>query len=163
MPSFLFCRSRKFKAYFFPSIVLFVIFSAFYLKHLFSPKACFGSVCLYIEIARTQEERAKGLMFRNKLADDRGMLFVFEEDDRWGFWMKNTLIPLDIIWINRGGKVVDIVEGARPFPGDNPPTFRPVSKARYVLEANSGFAKKNSIKVGDSIQFDWIFIPKELK
>ncbi|HAJ57827.1 MAG TPA: hypothetical protein DCL35_08745 [Candidatus Omnitrophica bacterium] len=133
------------------------------LKALFLPKACFGPKCLIIELAHTEQQRQKGLMFRPSLPEDRGMLFIFPRDDIWGFWMKNTLISLDIIWIDKNRRVVDMVEGAMPFTGENPPTFRPVLRSRYVLEANSGFVKTNGIKIGDKARFRWIFLPKELK
>jgi uncharacterized membrane protein (UPF0127 family) len=138
-------------------VAAFLIAAVLYLKVSFLPKVCFDSKCLYLELAKTESQRAQGLMFRRTFAQDRGMLFIFPRDDMWGFWMKNTLIPLDIIWLDKDKKVVDMVERAQPFGGDNPPTFRPVYRSRYCLEVNAGFVKKNDIKVGDQARFNWIF------
>lgn len=135
-----------------------LIFARFFV----SPRVCFGKVCLRVELAVTQPERERGLMFRKDLAQQAGMLFIFPRDGTWGFWMKNTIIPLDMIWLDRQGKVVDIVRDARPVASEQPPSFRPVAAARYVLEANAGFSEKNNIHVGDRARFKWIFLPKQL-
>lgn len=116
-------------------------------------KVCFKDACLNVELAATPRQRERGLMGRLSLDKDRGMLFVFPSDDFWVFWMKDTKVPLDIIWMDRSGKVVDIVENAQPVFSQDPPTFKSVFPARYVLEANAGFAKENNIKVGDVAQF----------
>ncbi|HQP91782.1 MAG TPA: DUF192 domain-containing protein [Candidatus Omnitrophota bacterium] len=116
-----------------------------------------------VEIAKTEEERALGLMFRKHLEKGSGMIFIFPKDDYWGFWMKNTYIPLDLLWLDKEGKVVDFVEEAQPHPGENPPTFRPVSPARFVLEANAGFVKANGISRGSFAQCIGFFSAKELK
>lgn len=127
-----------------------------YVEKIFVPQACFGAGCLRVELAKTEAQRAKGLMFRSSLREDQGMLFVFPRDDYWGFWMKNTLIPLDIIWLDKDRRVVDRVENAQPFPGVQPPTFRPVYPAKYAVEASAGFVKKNNVKIKDTVEFKWI-------
>ncbi|MFH0877724.1 MAG: DUF192 domain-containing protein [Candidatus Omnitrophota bacterium] len=136
----------------------FLAFSNFFIP----PRVCFGNVCLKVELADTQSERQRGLMFRQQLAPQAGMLFIFPRQDMWGFWMKNTLIPLDIIWLDNQGIVVDIVRDAMPVASEEPPTFKPVAAARYVLEANAGFAQRNDIRVGDRARFKWIFSLKQL-
>src|SRR3990172_6030159 len=81
-------------------------------------------VLLEVEIADTPETRARGLMFRPKLRDNAGMLFVFEDEQRWGFWMKNTLIPLSIAFIDRYWKIVDIQDmTVAPNPQEGPFTI----------------------------------------
>lgn len=139
------------------SFSLAVLFKAFPLS-----RVCFRESCLYVELAKTQNQRNRGLMFRRHLAQDRGMLFVFTQDHFWSFWMKNTYIPLDIIWMDKDRKVVDIVKGVRPIRQENPPSFSPAFPARYVLEANAGFVEKNKIKIGDEVVFKWIFLSKEI-
>lgn len=89
-----------------------------------------------IEIAKTLEERQKGLMFRKNLCDNCGMLFVFEEEDLHSFWMKNTLISLDIIFINANFDVVD-VKRAIPCEGDLCQLYTSKEKALYILETNA--------------------------
>src|SRR3989344_3516093 len=77
-------------------------------------KVCFFEKCFDIEIASTSEELSKGLMFRENLEKNSGMLFIFPENGIYGFWMKNTLIPLDIIWINSNKEIVFIKDNALP-------------------------------------------------
>ncbi len=115
------------------------------------PQVCFGQdVCLRVEVADTDAERQKGLMFRRSLPADRGMLFIFPQEDTWGFWMKNTNVPLDIIWMDSSGRVVGIAHNVQPSHLDQPPVFKNDRPAKYVLEANAGFADGNKIAVGDT-------------
>lgn len=79
-----------------------------------TPVACLNGYCFKLEIAKTVIERAKGLMFREKLDENKGMLFIFPTVEKHGFWMKNTLIPLDIIWIDESNKVVYIKKNVLP-------------------------------------------------
>ncbi len=102
-----------------------------------------------VEIARTPEEKQKGLMFRESLSDDSGMLFVFENDAPRTFWMKNTLITLDMIFIDESMKIVEIKADVPPCEEDPCPTY--TSKpAKYVLEINGGVAEQNKIVVNSS-------------
>lgn len=103
---------------------------------------CIEKNCFHIEIAQTAAERQKGLMDRNFLPSQSGMLFVFEEEKPYGFWMKNTLIPLDMIWLDSNKKVVDIAHGAQPCGEENSainkcPSYTPSTPALYVLEINA--------------------------
>ena len=101
-----------------------------------------------------EKARERGLMGRHYLGEDRGMLFVFSQENFWPFWMKNTYIPLDIIWIDESGKVVDMVRDAKPAGEEGAPvTFVPVLRAKFALEANAGFADKNHIHIGDQAKF----------
>lgn len=107
------------------------------------------------ELADTQEKRAKGLMFRDSLPKDRGMLFTFSEPQHWAFWMKNTRIALDIIWMD-GQKRIVYVE--RNVPGcsrtdDGCPQYQPTHEAMYVLEVAAGMAEALQLQRGVKLQF----------
>ena len=103
-----------------------------------------------VEIADNAEERAYGLMFREFLGENSGMLFIFDDETTRSFWMKNTLVPLDIIFISKDFEIVDI-KYAEPCKEN--PCISYVSKgpAEYVLEVNGNFTIKNNIKIGDKI------------
>lgn len=103
--------------------------------------------CVYVEIADTYQKRQTGLMGRERLDEDSGMLFVFPDEGFHSFWMKNTLIPLDIIWINSSGHIVYIKEAA-PCVKDPCIGYRPEKKANYVLEVEMGYAKRKGLMVG---------------
>jgi len=90
-----------------------------------------------VEVADESVEMIKGLMGREELCEDCGMIFVFQDDREHSFWMKNTLIPLDMIFINSENVVVDVLS-AVPCTEDPCPHYKPENKAKYVLEVNSG-------------------------
>ncbi len=115
-----------------------------------------GEYALSVEVAQTPEARALGLGGRDSLGADNGMLFVFAGPGKVGFWMKDTLIPLDFIWI-RDGKVVEITPNVPVEP--NVPDaalhrYLPAESIDSALEVNAGWAAKNSIKVGDPAVVD---------
>ncbi len=101
-----------------------------------------------VEIADDDAKRQRGLMFRRELADDRGMIFVFDDEGEHSFWMKDTLIPLDMIFIDEGGRVTGIVARAQPLSLD-PRTGGP---SRYVLEVPAGWAARRGVKPGDRVR-----------
>lgn len=103
-----------------------------------------------VEIAENEAERAKGLMFRSSIPDSVGMLFIFERSEPQGFWMKNTSIPLDIIYVGSDKKIVSIAENTKPFSEESVPSM---GDAQYVVEVNAGFTKRNNILSGDAISF----------
>ena len=108
-----------------------------------------------LEIAATWEERARGLMNRESLAEDAGMLFVFESESMLNFWMKNTLIPLDILYMDSSGIVVDI-QTMLPQPGvpdSELRTYPSAAPAQYALEINAGVAEALGFAVGDHAHF----------
>ncbi len=111
------------------------------------------------EIAYTDETRQRGLMFRESLPSDSGMLFIFPYVDQHSFWMKNTLIPLDLIWLNERKEVVYFAT-AVPCTSDPCDSYAPMQKSKYVLEVNGGFAKKHNLKVGARLEFT---IPAEIE
>ncbi|HEK85944.1 MAG TPA: DUF192 domain-containing protein [Candidatus Aminicenantes bacterium] len=111
------------------------------------------------ELAVSPQERERGLMFRKELAPDQGMLFIFEEEDIYSFWMKNTLIPLDIIWLNSQRQIVHLEKDVPPCPGEPCPTYSPGCAAKYVLELKAGQAEAHQLKLFDRISFvlpDWV-------
>lgn len=107
-----------------------------------------SNIDIKTEVADTTAKRIEGLMSKKILPDNEGMLFIFNEENYHGIWMMNTSFPIDIIWIDKDLKIVDIVEDAQPCKF-NCPIYRPDSKASYVLEVNSGFTKKNKLQIGD--------------
>jgi uncharacterized protein len=111
---------------------------------------------LVLELALTDQEKATGLMYRDKLAPDRGMLFVFDKDDILSFWMKNTLIPLDIIWFDAAGRVVDVSPGAQPCRADPCPKFTNARPAHAVLLVNAGYAAAHGLKPGAAATFQGV-------
>lgn len=115
-------------------------------------KVCLAEKCFAVELAKTPAAREAGLMNRTSLGEKSGMLFVFDSAEEYNFWMKNTLIPLDIIWIDENLKVV-AVKTAEPCREDFCEVYAPDRAALYVLEVNAGEAEKNNVKVGDSARF----------
>lgn len=107
-----------------------------------------GSDTLYVEVAETFYERARGLMFRTHLSPDSGMLFIFEKPDFISMWMANTLIPLDIAFLDSNLIIIDIKHG---MPLDTTPIL-PEKPASYVIETNLGYFKKQNIKIGDTVK-----------
>jgi len=106
------------------------------------------------EIADTPEARAKGLMFRDSLPADKGMLFIFQQAAPHRFWMKNCKFPIDIIWMNDSKEIIYLSENTPPCQSDPCPPYGPMSgKALYVLEVVSGFAQKEKLKPGMKVQF----------
>jgi uncharacterized protein len=102
---------------------------------------------LTVEIARTAEQRRIGLMFREELGEDDGMLFIFESPSASGFWMNNTLIPLDIAYLAADGTIQEIREGV---PLDRTP-LRPEEPYLFVVETNRGWFEGNGLGVGDRV------------
>ncbi len=109
------------------------------------------SVEVRVEVARTLEEHQRGLMHRRSLETDRGMLFVYDDDEVRNFWMVNTLISLDMIFIDAERRVVGVVHDAEPETR----TTRTVGvPSRYVLEVNGGFCRNRGIDRGASVRFE---------
>jgi hypothetical protein len=112
-------------------------------------------VVLQVEVADTAMARSRGLMNRERLATDGGMLFIFEEPGHWGFWMKNTLIPLSIAFIDKSWRIVDIQDMAvAPNPREGPFTiYEARAAALYALEVRQGLFKQKGIGVGARVVF----------
>ena len=101
-----------------------------------------------VELAKTEDEQARGLMFRHSLPENTGMLFVWDEETNQRMWMKNTLIPLDMLFIDSGGRIVYIAHNATPESTAVIESNRPV---RGVLEIAGGTAKKKHIEIGNRV------------
>jgi uncharacterized membrane protein (UPF0127 family) len=101
-----------------------------------------------VEVANTMESRRTGLMFRDSLGQSQGMLFVYEAEDRHAMWMKNTLLPLSVAFIDRAGRILNI-EDMQPQTEDSHMAAAP---AAYSLEMNQGWFKKRGIKRGDRVE-----------
>jgi uncharacterized protein len=109
-----------------------------------------GKVEVKVEIADDPAEQERGLMYRTALGEDRGMLFVFPDEKVLSFWMKNTLIPLSIAYIDSHGRIVDL-QDMKPLD-DKPPNYVSAKPAQYALEVNQGFFKEHGVKVGDRVE-----------
>jgi uncharacterized membrane protein (UPF0127 family) len=108
-------------------------------------------VTFEVEVADTPAKREMGLQYRRELAENRGMIFLFPREDQLAFWMKNTPVPLDMIFINGERKIVGIVEKTVPFSLES----RSVSgRSQYVLEINGGLSRRYGFEAGDSVRFD---------
>lgn len=106
-----------------------------------------------VEVATTPRAKARGLMHREELSEDQGMLFVFREEGIRHFWMKNTLVPLDMIFIDCDGRIVGIVHEAEPLTQKTRSVDRP---SRYVLEVRGGWAKSQGVEAGHRVRFPGI-------
>jgi len=106
-----------------------------------------------LELAITPDELAQGLMFRPKLAEDRGMLLLFNEERFPNIWMMNTLVALDIIYLDDSGTVIDVITNAQPCPAEPCPRFAPKQAARAVLEIPAGGAARHAIVEGTKLSF----------
>ena len=106
-----------------------------------------------VEIADDNEERARGLMFRDELPADRGMLFVHDREEPLAYWMKNTKIPLDILYFDTQRRLVAQQRDVPPCTlGDGCPPYPSQAPARYVLELNAGQAEQLKLQVGDELR-----------
>jgi uncharacterized membrane protein (UPF0127 family) len=107
-----------------------------------------------VEIAADDDTRAQGLMFRDHLEPGTGMLFLFPEDGDYPFWMKNTRIPLDMLWIDSSQKVAHVKFNVPPCVISDCPNYPPNVTARYVLEVAGGVALQHHVKAGDQLRFE---------
>ena len=111
-----------------------------------------GGKKVSVEVANTLEEQARGLMFRDKLAEDVGMLFDFEDVSAHSMWMRNTTIPLDMVWIGPNFKVVHVEKNVQPCVSITCPSYKSSAPAKYVLELNAGWLDKNNIPPNTFVQ-----------
>ncbi len=112
-----------------------------------------GPVRVRVEVAAREEERMKGLMFRERLPQDAGMLFVYADEDVRAFWMKNTYLSLDLVFIGANLRVLGAVENTVPLSTEHVGVQHP---AQYVLEVNAGFVKRHGIAVGSAVKLEGV-------
>lgn len=115
-----------------------------------------GNKLIRIEVARTRDQLSHGLMYRESLKPDEGMLFIFPDQDVRSFWMKNTFIALSIGFFDQDRILVDI-QDMRPVSSEaekSPPSYMSAKPAQYALEMNQGWFKRNKIKTG--MRFDFV-------
>ncbi len=110
-------------------------------------------ITIDIEIADDDASREQGLMYRTTMGENEGMLFVFFEDGFKSFWMKNTVLPLDIMFLNANNEITTIHRNTTPFSEQEYPSSGP---ARYVIEVVGGFADRHNIRVGNMVQWERI-------
>jgi uncharacterized membrane protein (UPF0127 family) len=108
---------------------------------------------LQAELMIKDEDRMMGLMFRPSLSLDRGLLFVFEDVDFHGIWMKNCRFPIDIVWLDEERRVVHVSESVPPCKADPCPVYQPMKKAAYVVEINAGQARREKATLGSRLEF----------
>lgn len=109
-----------------------------------------------LELAVTDEDREIGLMFRDVVPAGTGMLFLFPQDGIWPFWMKNTMVGLDFIWLDAAGKVVEVRADVPPCRADPCPSYAPTASSRAMLEMVAGSAAKHGITPGATLRFSGV-------
>lgn len=117
-----------------------------------TPSVSIKNKTFYVDVAKTDNEKGEGLSIYDKLPKEKGMLFLFEKEDYYSFWMKDMKFPIDIIYINKD-RIVEIYENI-PSPkslNEKPQVVKPGKKAAYVLEINAGLSEKYGFKMGDKV------------
>jgi len=117
-----------------------------------SIKVCFTGVCIQAEVAQSDMDRQEGLMFRQKMGEYEGMLFVFPQESIPSFWMKNMLFPLDVIWLDKDKKIVGIAKNQPLCSKECLGIDSPMS-VLYAIEVNAGFCERHNINVGQKVKF----------
>ena len=117
-------------------------------------KITLGTKTLVVEVAENAQQHEQGLMFRDKLGPDDGMLFIFKNEETRFFWMKNTLIDLSIAYFDKNGTLMDIHEmtSGKGIPDDQLPSYASVKPAKYALEMSKGWFDKNKVKIGAKLK-----------
>lgn len=121
--------------------------------HVLLPDAFGGQHRIDVEVANTPDSRERGLMWRSALAEDRGMLFIFPEEEIQSFWMRNTLIPLDMLFIDQHRRILGIVEHAVPHTRTPRGVGRPTL---YVLEVPGGWVERMGVRAGSLVQLEGV-------
>ena len=111
--------------------------------------------CIYLEVARSLQEQKKGLMFRPRLNDDHGMLFILDNQRKISIWMRNTLIPLDLIFISNS-KIVNLYKNVPPCPFSECKEYQSITSVDSIIELNAGTIDKHNISLGQVIKIEEI-------
>ncbi|WP_295902114.1 DUF192 domain-containing protein [uncultured Bdellovibrio sp.] len=132
---------------------LFLSFSA-HAKEFEKKKINLGGKTLVVEVASTPDQHERGLMFRDKMGPDEGMLFIFKNEETRFFWMKNTLIDLAIGYFDKNGTLIDVQEmvSGKGIPDAELPSYPSAKPAKYALEMNKGWFDKNKVKLGSKLK-----------
>jgi uncharacterized membrane protein (UPF0127 family) len=115
-----------------------------------------------LEVVADDVSRQRGLMFRERLAANEGMVFVFPKAGHYPFWMKNTLMPLDMLWLDESARIVAIAQSVPPCKADPCPSYPPtadgklVGNALYVIEVVSGFARRHRLETGHVVKLEGV-------
>jgi len=109
---------------------------------------------LQVEVMEREQDLTMGLMFRPSLPEDHGMLFVFQQADFHGFWMKNCRFAIDMVWLDMDHKVVHVAEAVPPCRTEPCPVYTPMQRANYVVEMGAGQAKKEKAVLGATLSFE---------
>jgi len=134
-------------------ILLIIVISVFFYQNSREiSQVCIKDQCFAVELAKTSAEHAKGLSNRTSIDQSNGMLFIFQKAEIYSFWMKDTLIPLDMIWIN-DNKIVFIERNAQPCFETSCPIFNTNAAANYVLEINGNLSNEYNISEGEIVSF----------
>lgn len=147
-------KSIKYKKFYFLFIILIIIIVLLIIMFSFRKSkdlVCINGKCVEVLIADNQVSREKGLMFEKELCSSCGMLFNFESSGKYGFWMKNTLIPLDIIWIDSDYRIIDYVNADTCIDTECI-SYYPEKIYKYALEVNQGYFIKNNLSIGDKVE-----------
>jgi len=146
-----------------PVLLLFVVLSLIFISvegskknyvRIFFP----NGFSVTAELAETDEERALGLMFRQEINQDQGMLFIFKEEGIYPFWMKNMKFSIDILWLDKEKRIIHIEENVPPCSKEPCPTYSHQLPAAYVLELKAGSVAKNQLKLLDKLEFILAFL-----
>ena len=129
-------------------VALFLVLSPIVAFAQEDARVCFKKFCYQVEVVQTLQALSKGLSGRESLSEDEGMLFVFTESGQHRFWMKDMLFDLDILWLDKNGKVVHIEENLPPCTPNACPSFTSAKPAQYVLEIPAGASKDRKIRIG---------------
>jgi uncharacterized membrane protein (UPF0127 family) len=141
-------------------LIIFALLLMAFIFFIISPQnksdntVCFEGSCIDVELAITPKQMTIGLMNRISLPENMGMLFIFDEESIYKLWMKNTLIPLDMIWLDENGKIIYIERNAQPCYVTTCSTFGPESNSKYALEVNGGYTERHKIKYGDKARIN---------
>lgn len=135
-------------------VIGFLVVLFFYINSISNvPTIKIGGQDIKVDLAETPAEQNQGLSGRVGLAENEGMLFVFDKPGKHSFWMKDMNFPIDMIWLGEDLKIIYIKKNA--LPELFPETYGPGTDAKYVLEVVSGFSEKHNLQIGDSVEFTY--------
>jgi uncharacterized membrane protein (UPF0127 family) len=137
-----------------------LLFSSSLAKKDFAQVILPNNSAITAELAVSEEQRARGLMFQEALNSDQGMLFIFEEEGKYSFWMMDMCIPLDILWLDENKRIVHVEQDVPPCKKIPCPSYVSPIPAMYVLELKAGSVKEHGLKMFDKLDF---FLPLQHK